>query len=79
MVGEDFGKYGRTPEKVPICLIWLGSTNPVLMKQLKAEGKKPYPLHSPYLEPDYEMTIETGIKVMTGNVIGLTGGKQNNF
>ncbi len=71
MVGEDFGKYGRTPENIPICLIWLGSTSPELMKQLQAEGKQPYPLHSPYLDPDYENTIETGIKVMTGNVIGL--------
>ena len=26
MVGEDFGKYGLTPEDVPICLIWLGSS-----------------------------------------------------
>ena len=71
MVGEDFGKYGRTPENIPICLMWLGSTNPELMKQLKAEGKKPYPLHSPMLNPDYKNTIETGISVMAGNVIGL--------
>ena len=71
MVGEDFGKYGLTPENVPLCLIWLGSTNPELMAQLKAEGKKPYPLHSPQLDPDYENTIETGIRVMTANVIGL--------
>lgn len=73
MVGEDFGKYGRTHENVPICLIWLGSTNAELMKQLNAEGKKPFPLHSPNLNPDYEKTIETGIKVMVGNVIGLMG------
>ena len=71
MVGEDFGMYGRTPENIPIELIWLGSTSPGLMKQLKAEGKQPFPLHSPYLNPDYEKTIETGIKVMTSNVIGL--------
>jgi hippurate hydrolase len=71
MVGEDFGKYGRTPEKVPICLIWLGSTNPALMAKLRAEGKEPYPLHSPFLDPDYKNTIETGIRVMTANVIGL--------
>ncbi|MBT7000722.1 MAG: amidohydrolase [Prolixibacteraceae bacterium] len=71
MVGEDFGKYGRTPENIPICLMWLGSTNSDLMKQLNAEGKKTFPLHSPKLNPDYEKTIETGIKVMTGNVIGL--------
>ena len=73
MVGEDFGKYGYTAEKIPICLIWLGSTNPDLMKQMKSEGKTPFPLHSPQLNPDYQKTIETGIKVMAGNVIGLMG------
>lgn len=71
MVGEDFGKYGRTPENIPICLIWLGSTSPELMEELNTNGEKPAPLHSPYLNPDYENTIETGIKVMAGNVIGL--------
>ena len=71
MVGEDFGKYGRTPENIPICLMWLGSTNSDLMKQLNYESKKPFPKHSPHLNPDYEKTIETGLKVMAGNVIGL--------
>lgn len=71
MVGEDFGKYGLTPENIPICLIWLGSTSPELMKQLEAEEKRPSPLHSPTLTPDYENTIRTGIEVMTANVIGL--------
>jgi len=71
MVGEDFGKYGLTKEDVPICLMWLGSTSPEEMKKLNAEGKKPYPLHSPMLNPDYINTIETGISVMAGNVIGL--------
>ena len=71
MVGEDFGRYGRTPENIPICLIWLGSTNSNLMKELDAKGEKPAPLHSANLTPDYEKTIETGIKVMAGNVIGL--------
>ena len=73
MVGEDFGKYGRTPENIPICMIWLGSTNSKLMKELEEKGEKPAPLHSPYLMPDYEKTIETGIRVMTGNVLGLAG------
>ena len=71
MVGEDFGKYGLTPEDVPICLIWLGSTSPELMQKLKAEGKRPSPLHSPTLAPDYGNTIKTGIEVMTANIIGL--------
>lgn len=75
MVGEDFGIYGRTPEKVPICLIWLGSTNPIVMNEYQAKGERPPPLHSPYLNPDYPTTIETGIKAMVSNVIGLFNGK----
>ena len=71
MVGEDFGNYGRTPEKVPICLIWLGSTNPEVMKEYLAKGEKPPPLHSSHLNPDYSATIETGIKAMVANVVGL--------
>jgi hippurate hydrolase len=71
MVAEDFGKYGLTPEKVPICLIWLGSTSHDLLKELEARGEKPAPLHSPMLNPAYEKTIETGILVMTNNVIRL--------
>jgi hippurate hydrolase len=73
MVGEDFGKYGLTPEDVPICLMWLGSTSPERMKELKAKGEKPAPLHSPELMPDYEKTIHTGIKGMVSNVMGLCG------
>jgi hippurate hydrolase len=71
MVGEDFGKYGSTPENIPICLIWLGSTSPQRMRELLGIGQKPAPLHSPHLFPDYEKTILTGIEVMTGNVMGL--------
>ena len=71
MVAEDFGKYGLTPEKVPICLLWLGSSNPELLQELEKKGERPAPLHSPYLKPDYATTIVTGIHVMTRNVIGL--------
>ena len=73
MVGEDFGMYGLTPEKVPICLIWLGSTNSEEMKEYSAKGEKPPPLHSSLLNPDYTTTIETGIKAMVANVVGLFG------
>lgn len=71
MVGEDFSKYGYTKEKIPICLIWLGSTNPDVMKEMDQKGEKPFPLHSSKLNPDYENTIRTGIEVMTANVMGL--------
>ena len=76
MTGEDFGKLGRTKENVPICLIWLGSTKPELMQELKEKGKEPEPLHSPFLNPDYPKTIETGIRVMTINALGLFNKKK---
>lgn len=71
MVGEDFGKYGYTPENVPTNLLWLGSTNELLLKQLHAKGLEPAPLHAADLMPDYPKTIETGIYVMTSNVLSL--------
>lgn len=71
MVGEDFAKYGSTKHNVPICLTWLGSTGSSRMKQLKQNGKKPAPLHSAELMPDYQNTIETGIRVMVNNVLVL--------
>jgi amidohydrolase len=77
MAGEDFGKYGRTPEKVPICMIWLGSTAPEEMQRLKTEGKNPYPLHSPFMKPDYKKTLHTGIKAMVASVIGLMNHAEN--
>jgi hypothetical protein len=43
------------------------------MKELITKEERPAPLHSPNLNPDYKLTIETGIKVMVGNVIGLMG------
>jgi len=58
--------------------MWLGSTNPELLKELRAKGEEPAPLHSPYLMPDYRKTIETGIEAMASNVVGLLS-QSNNF
>jgi amidohydrolase len=77
MVAEDFGKYGLTPEKIPICLMWLGSSRPEQLKTLREKGEEPAPLHSPLLMPDYPETIKTGIVAMTGNVIGLLAPGKN--
>jgi amidohydrolase len=77
MVAEDFGKYGLTPEKIPICLMWLGSSQQEMLKELAQKGEAPAPLHSPFLLPDYQKTIETGIRVMAGNVINLMNSGKN--
>ncbi len=74
MGAEDFGLYGKTPENIPIFLIWLGITKPELMAEYKSKGQSPPPLHSPNLTPDYQKAIETGIEAMTANVIGMMKG-----
>mgnify|MGYP006267341091 CR=1 FL=1 len=71
MGGEDFSQYGRTGEKVPSLLFWVGAVAPETYR--KSQDKKlPLPsLHSPFFTPDAPATIETGVKSMTATAIAL--------
>jgi amidohydrolase len=67
MVGEDFGQYGLTSEKVPICLMWLGAVPPE--KYISGE---PLPgLHTAYFYPDFPATIRTGVEGMVSMLMEL--------
>ena len=66
MVGEDFGQYGLTPEKVPISLMWLGS-----VPQAKFDAGDMPGLHTAYYYPDYSLTIATGVKGMVVKLMEL--------
>jgi hippurate hydrolase len=71
MGGEDFSMYGRTPEKIPISLFWLGVVPPE--KAAAADrGEVQLPsLHSPFMLPDYQPAIRTGVSAMTAAVLDL--------
>ena len=71
MAGEDFGKYGRTKEKIPIMKFMLGSVSHENKVDHDLNGTPLPSLHSPYLAPDYQKTIETGTLVMSSSVIKL--------
>jgi amidohydrolase len=71
MVGEDFAFLGRTPEKVPICMFWLGTVNPQKLAESQAAGISLPGLHSSKYAPDPEPTIKTGILAMTTAVMDL--------
>ncbi|UCG28175.1 MAG: amidohydrolase [Bacteroidales bacterium] len=71
MAGEDFGRYGRTPEKVPIFMFWLGTVNHMDYTESRQQGTALPPLHSPHLAPDYQNSIVTGIKAMSQAVLDL--------
>ncbi len=71
MGGEDFGRYGRTEEKVPILLYWLGSVDPTVVEKTKSEGGTLPSLHSSKYAPLPTPTIRTGVATMTAGVLHL--------
>ncbi len=82
-VGEDFGKYGTTEEKIPIALFWLGGVNHDLYKKHKEEGAFLPPLHNAAFHPDFQPTFKGGVAAMSAAMISLfsddsTGQKSDN-
>jgi len=71
MGGEDFARYGRTPAKVPIYMIWLGTIDPPRIEAAKASGASLPSLHSSLFWPALHPTIETGVKSMTAAAMEL--------
>ena len=66
MGGEDFSEYGRTGDKIPICLLWLGS---VPAEKIK-EGKAPS-IHSPFYHPEPEGSIRMGVTALSAAALEL--------
>jgi amidohydrolase len=76
MGGEDFGYFGRTEEKVPICIFWLGAVSPERIRESQKGDGKPLPsLHSSVFAPVPEPTIKTGVRAMTTAALELLGRK----
>jgi amidohydrolase len=71
MGGEDFGQYGRTKDKIPIFMFFVGAVDPENLK-----SGKPLPsLHSALWAPLPEPAIRTGVTAMTAAVLDLLGSK----
>ncbi len=75
MGGEDFSEYGRTADKIPICLFWLGSVEPERVAESERSGKPLPGLHSSLYRPVPEPTIRTGVTAMSLAILELTGRK----
>jgi hippurate hydrolase len=76
MGGEDFGDYGRTEHKIPICMFSVGGVKTETLKESLRTGKPLPSLHSSLWAPDAEPTIKTGITAMTAAVLELMEKKQ---
>jgi len=71
MGAEDFGLFGRTENRIPICMFWLGTVEPERLKGSQPDDKPLPPLHSSRFLPVIEPTLKTGINAMTAAVLEL--------
>ena len=70
-VGEDFGKYGRTEENIPIALFWLGGVNKAKYQDHLENGTLLPGLHNSAFYPDFDPTYKTGVAAMASTMIHL--------
>ncbi len=75
MGGEDFGQFGRTVEKIPICMFRLGAVAPAVLAESQRTGAPLPSLHSNKFAPVPEPTIKTGVTAMTGAALDLLAKK----
>lgn len=74
MGGEDFARFGRTEDRIPIMLLWLGAVSQAKYDASLQPGGKPLPsLHSSEFAPDPDPTIAAGVRAMTISALDLLG------
>lgn len=71
MGGEDFSQYGRTDAKIPSLLFWVGAVEPERWRAAQDATLALPSLHSPFFAPDFQPTIDTGVKSMTAAALRL--------
>jgi hypothetical protein len=65
--------YGRTDEKIPICMFWLGAVSKERFAEHERAGTPLPPLHSSRFHPDAPLTIQTGVTAMSAAALELLG------
>jgi hippurate hydrolase len=75
MGGEDFSQFGRTLDKVPVCLFRVGAVDPAKVAESLRTGVPLPSLHSSKFAPLPEPTIKTGITALTAAALDLMAKK----
>jgi len=70
MASEDFGLLGLD-RQIPVCLFFLGATDPAEIAKSHQNGMEIPGLHSPFFAPLPEPAIRTGVRAMTAAVLEL--------
>ena len=73
MGGEDFGRFGRTTERVPISLFRVGAVAPEAVVESTRTGGPLPSLHSSKFAPVPEPTLKTGVTALTAAALELLG------
>ena len=73
MGGEDFGQFGRTAEKIPVCMFVIGAVDPARVAEAEKSGDPLPSLHSPFFAPPVEPTLKTGVSALTAALLETLG------
>ncbi|MFI5335554.1 MAG: amidohydrolase [Opitutales bacterium] len=73
--GEDFSEYGRTRDRIPICIFWVGGTDPAKFAESARTGQPWASNHSAFWAPVPEPTIKTGVTATSAAVLDLLAKK----
>jgi hippurate hydrolase len=69
--GEDFSRYGRTDEDVPIFMFWVGGAPQTVWEEYQARGETPPANHSPFFYPDGEGAVTVSSEGMVAIALDL--------
>jgi amidohydrolase len=72
---EDFSEFSRASEHVPICMWWIGATDPAKIAESERTGVPVPSNHSATFAPIPEPTLKTCVTSMTAAVLELMGSK----
>lgn len=75
-VSEDFARYGRTDEKIPVSIFWLGTVSKEATDKSTREGKMLPMLHNAGYYPDFSLSYQTGVSAMAKSCIELFKSQQ---
>jgi hippurate hydrolase len=73
MGGEDFGRFGRTVERVPVSLLRIGVVDPAVHAAAERAGTSLPSLHSSKFAPVPEPSIRTGVTTLVASALDLLG------
>jgi len=69
--GEDFSEFGRTADRVPICMWWVGATDPAKFAESERTGIPVPSNHSATFAPPPDPTLKTCVTSLSAAVLEL--------